>query len=43
MLEPTFCNEVASVKLCVWAWRFIVGVALVLLGWKLLMPKKKDI
>lgn len=43
MLEPFFCEGVASVQICVWTWRFIVGIALILIVWKILMPKKKDI
>lgn len=42
MLEATFCKGVADVSLCYWAWRFVVGIAFIFVGWVLLMPKKKD-
>ena len=42
MLEPIFCEGVSSFSLCYWAWRFAVAIALIFIGWILLMPKKKD-
>jgi len=43
MLEPSFCRGIFYESVCIWSWRIIVSVAIIIIFFKLISSKKKYI